>query len=236
MFLSNIAKILIVAFFACVLFQACGGSQSNSNKDLSLAGRDASKFPFPTKEPEVYQGEFVIGDGKTEDKYFVARNGEKWRFDFTRDGEPWITQMNSGDVYFIDHTKKTYSTLPSSQMEKFDAGYFNSLTWGFFRGANYIDYDEVARENGVIKFKARTLKDSKTDIVVAIDEKSEMMVRQEITSTQDRDADGKPITYIYEVRNLKFETDANVFEIPSGYRKAASIENAPLKTTRPSEK
>lgn len=232
MFLSN-PKISVIAVAVIgLLIQGCGGSQTNSNR--AFAPPDAKRFPFPTKEPEVYQGDFVVGDGTTEQHYFVARDGENWRFDIKRDGTPWISQIRRrGTVYFVDHEKRVYSTLASSQEEQFDGGYFNSLTWGFFRGANYIEYDEAGRDGNLVKYKARTLRSSKSDVTVTIDEKTGVMVRQEIA---DKPVGNEtPVTYFYEVRNLQLETDDSVFDLPTGYSRVASLDYVPRRTKRPGE-
>lgn len=233
MFLSNRHKsVLLIICIACLL-QACGGSQTNSS-NKAFAPTDGKRFPFPTKEPEVYQGDFVVGDGRSEQKYFVARNGENWRFDIWRDGELWISQIrDGGKVYFVDHEKKVYSQLSSAQSQEFDGGYFNSLTWGFFRGANYIEYEEAGRGDGLIKYKARMLKNSKSDVTVTIDERSGIMMRQEIADKPV--GNESPITYFYEVRNLKLETESGIFDLPSGYSRVASLDYVPRKTKRPGE-
>lgn len=232
MFLSNPKRFLLVIALFALLIQACGDSQTNSNK--AVLQPNGKRFPFPTKEPEIYQGDFVVGDGQTEQQYFVARDGENWRFDIKRDGEAWISQIrNSGKVYFVDHAKKVYSTLPDSQIGDFDRGYFNSLTWGFFRGANYIEYDEAGRDGGLIKYKARTLKNSKSDVTITIDERSGIMIRQEIADKQV--ANETPVVYFYEVRNLKLEADDALFDLPSGYSRVASLDYVPRKIKRPGE-
>lgn len=232
MFLSNRKLSLLSIALITILLQACGGDvRDNSNKAFVPA--DGKRFPFPTKEPEVYQGDFVVGDGTTEQQYLVARDGENWRFDIQRDGAPWISQIrDGGTVYFVDHTKKVYSTFSSAQaQQEFDGGYFNSLTWGFFRGANYIDYDEAGRDGNLIKYKARMLKNSKSDVTVTIDERSGIMIRQEIADKPQ--ANVTPVTYFYEVRNLKLETDDGVFDLPSGYSRVASLDYVPRKINRP---
>jgi hypothetical protein len=211
--------LFIIAFL--LLLQGCGSTQTRTNKDISLGGDATQRFPFPTKEPEVYQGDFVVGNGVTEEQYFVARKGDKWRFDIRRDNALSTTQLRSDKVYSIDHTKKTYAVLPYAQEKDFDANYLNNLTWGFFRGANYIDYEEVGRGGGQIKYRAKTYKDSKAEVLITIDEATGIMVRQEITGQKDKTEQGSPANYIYEVRNLKTDVDDSVFEIPTGYRQVS---------------
>lgn len=227
MFLSNTRKLLLLLSFLALLLQACGSSRPGSNRDTSTAGTSPERFPFPTKEPAVYQGEFVVSDGSSEERYFVARKEDKWRFDIYRDGVPRTTQVRSDKVYLIDHAKKTYAVQVYADPKDFDTGYFNSLSLQFFRGANYIDFEEVARDGNLVKYKAKTLKDSKSDVLVTIDEPTGIMVRQEIASQRERTADGSPVNYVFEVRNLKLDVDDSVFEIPAGFRQVGHLEDLP---------
>jgi hypothetical protein len=216
MFLSNPRLFFVLAVFFALILQGCGSPQSNENKFVSLIDESANRFPFPTREPEVYQGDFVVGNGVSEEQYFVARKGDKWRFDVIRNNAPWVTQLRADKVYFIDHTKKTYTVEPDTV--QFDPSYFNTLTWGFFRGANYLEFEEVEHGGGLIKYKAKTYKDSRSDILITIDEATGIMVRQDITSEKERMEQGSFVKYIYEVRNLRVDVDDSVFEIPAGFR------------------
>ncbi len=220
MFLSNPHKSFLLAIAFVTLFQACGPSQTNEKKGVSSRDETAKRSPFPTKEPQVYQGDFVAGNGSDEGKYFIARKGDKWRFDEQVDGAPSLSQLRSGRVYFIDHAKKTYTLAPYADEEDFDTNYFNSLTWGFFRGANYLEYEEIERGDGLTKYKAKTYKDTRSDVFVTIDDATGIMVRQELPGKKDEIEQGKPANYIYEVRNLKLDVDDSVFDLPAGYKRA----------------
>lgn len=218
MLLSNPRKSLLLVGLFALFLQACGSSSSNT-KPAPTPG-ETSRFPFPTKEPDVYQGDLAVGDGATEQQYFVARKGEKWRFDIMKDGVVWTTQLRSDRVYFIDHVKKTYSMAADGASNDFDTSYFNTLSWGFFRGADYLDYEEIGRDGKLIRYKARMRKDAKSEVIVTIDEATGLMLRQEITGQRDAAAQGAPPGFIYEVRNLKLDVDDSVFEIPGGYKQA----------------
>ena len=221
MFLSNPRKSILLIALVAALVSACGSRPAGPGGAVSPVDPTSKRFPFPTKEPQEYQGYFVISDGTSETQYFVARKGDKWRFDIGDSGSPKTTQVRTDKVYLIDHPNRTYAIEAFADVEDFDTSYFNSLTWGFFRGANYIDYEETGRRGNFINYKAKTLKDRKNDVVISVDATTGMMMRQEITSDKDRDSKGAPIRYTYEVRDLKLEVDDSVFEIPSGYRSTA---------------
>lgn len=233
MFLSNTRKSflisLVCALVCLVFFQACGSQQANENAPISLSGQTKSKFPFPTKEPEVYQGDLVIGNGTSEQRYFVARKGDKWRFDIFRDNAVWVTELWADNLYFINHREKTYTIDQNANQKDYDPAYLNSLTWGFFRGSNYLEFEELERGAGVVKYKAKTYKDSKSEVLVTIDEATGIMVRQEITDEKGRMEQGSYVDYVYEVRDLKTDVDDSVFAVPAGYTKAARDQsrNAP---------
>lgn len=218
MFLSNARRSILALALAAALLTACGSKPSSIGGGISAADKSSERFPFPTKEPQEYQGKFVVGDGTSEQQYFVARNADKWRFDIIQNNSPRTTQLRSDKVYLIDHGNRSYAVEAFADLEDFDTSYFNSLTWGFFRGANYIEYEETARNGDLVSYKAKTLKDRKNDVLITVDTKTGIMTRQEITSDKDRDAQGAPIRYVYEVRDLKLEADSTLFEIPSGYR------------------
>jgi len=223
MFLSTPLKTILAIAIVAVLVQACGSKPAGTSGGSAPGDPASERFPFPTKEPQEYQGNFVVSDGSSEQSYFVARKGDKWRFDINNNGSPRTTQVRTDKVYLIDHTNRTYAVEAFADLEDFNSTYFNSLTWGFFRGANYIEYEETGRNGNLISYKARTLKDRKNDVLITVDATTGIMMRQEITSDKDRDAKGGPIRYSYEVRDLNLEVDDSVFELPAGYRSKRSL-------------
>lgn len=228
MFLSKSRRTLLFPAIFALLVQGCGSNAPTRNNTASPAGpRNASK-PFPTKEPTVFQGDLIVSNGTNEERYFVARDNDNWRFDTYRDGLPSLTQLRSDKVYTIDHSRRAYAVEVYADLKDFDTSYFNALSWYFFRGANYIDFTEAGRDGTLVRYKARMLKDSKNDVSITIDETTGIMVRQEITSQKERNAEGAPVVYVFEVRDLNLDVDDSVFEIPSGYSRTGNIEPIPL--------
>ena len=213
MFLSNPRKsFLLLVFFASIL-QACGGPQTAQNKDISLTGDTKSEFPFSTREPEVYQGDLVTTSGEGQDHYFVARKGDKWRYDIFRGADIAMSQIRSDKLYGIDHRKKTYWEIPEQRAA---GGDINDITRNFFRGHEYHNFDEIGRDGTLIKYKVRDAGDSKGDVIITIDTASGVIVKHEFMSRVKQQPD-----FVYEVRNLKMEVDDSVFVLPAGYQKVA---------------
>jgi len=211
MFLSNLPRpfLLLIAF--TLVIQACGSSQTNENKEVSLTGESSSEFPFTVKEPDVYQTDVVVTAGGVETRWTVARNSEKWRYDIYAGAAMSVSQIRSDKLYYIDHRKKTYWEMS----EKPGTGEISDIARSFFRGYEHNDFDETGREGNIIKYKVRPIDKRPGSILISIDTASGMMVKQEFLA-----ADGG-VQYVYELRNLKLSVDDSTFAMPPDYRKVA---------------
>lgn len=210
MFLSNPVKSFLLAAFFLTFIQACGSSPGNENRPILPVSETKSEYPFSTKEPEIYQGEFVINSGETESLWFIARKNEKWRFDIFRGSDKWLSKLVTDRSYTIDHRRMVYAA---------DAGNtdaFDGIKENFFNGKEYREFDDLGLEGNLRKFKIREDASRKGEITIYIDEPSGMIVKQEFVGQSE--ASGTPIKYVYEIRNLKLNVDDSVFAIPSGYR------------------
>ncbi len=225
MFLSNSRKFFLLVSICAVIFQSCGSSQTGENKDVSLATESKNKFPFSTREPDVFQGDLIMSSGKTEDHWFVARKGDKWRYDIFRGAERWISQIRSDKLYTVDHSKKVYWEMPGQGNSSRDGGNPNDPARNFFRGEEHREFDEVARENGLVKYKVRETDQTADETLIYIDAASGIMVEQEFTAKKGPNDAQPPLSFVYAVRNLKMDVDDGVFDLPPGYKKIAAPEN-----------
>ena len=224
MFLSNPCLFFLLFVPCLLLFQACGASPTNDNRTVSVNGI-SSDFPFSTREPEVYQGDFIFRHGQVEDKWFVARKGGFGRLDFFENGELSHSRITADNIYFIDHKRKVYFVPEEDKalrLPQFDS--FGDMAHSFFLGKEYREFDEIERANGIVKYKVKKTAGSKDEILISIDETSGLMVRQEFASSDERDKNGSQPALVYEVINLKTVVDDSVFSVPVGYRKVARDE------------
>ncbi len=214
MFLSNPRPFFLLTISCVIFFQACGSSQSNVNSPVSLPGETKSEFPFPTKEPEVYQGDFVIGDrdGERINYHHIARKGDKWLIDYYHYNEPGVTWLHTDKLYYIDHKKKLF-TINEGSYPALDDETFN-----FFKGKEYREFDEIGREGNLIIYGVRESDASKGAILIYIDPANGMIMKQEFKSRNESGV-GFHLDYVYEVKNLTFEVDDGLFAIPEDYRK-----------------
>lgn len=211
--LSNSRKYFLLAAFLPLFFQACGSTATNDNKPADIKIETNSEFPFPVKEPEVYQAELVVTGGGIESRWFIARNGEKSRFDtFAGDG-PAFSQIRNGKRFLVDHQKKIYT---EADKEIGTVGGYDELAANFFRAKEYREFEDLGLEGKLRKFKVKETTSGKTSILIYIDEASGLMVKQEFVDPVD--ATGQQAKVTCELRNVKLEADEAVFAIPAGYK------------------
>jgi hypothetical protein len=220
MVLSNPRPFFLLAALCGLFFQACGRAPADSNKPIVPPDQVKSEFPFPTREPDIYQADIFTSDGRVESRVFVARKGTKWRYDHFAGGRPSRSMIFNGQLVRVDHVRKTYYAEPAGPAS--DAADLDPAAFNLFRGRDYRQIEEVGRSDGLITYKARDAKDLKTEILLTFDEASGLIVREEF---KDRTEDAAG--FLFELRNLKTDVDDSVFETPAGYRSVARDELIP---------
>lgn len=216
MFLSNLLKFFLLTCFFVPFLQACSSSAGNENRPVSLNIESKSEFPFSTKEPEVYQGDFVVTTAGTEKKWFIARKNEMSRFDRFDGNNLVTTELITDKVYEIDHQRKVYMEIAGNL-----GGSVSDLGLDtFFRGKEFREFDDLGTERNLKKFRVRS-EPAGGEVFIYIDPAIGMIVKQEFTSKSDA---MPSVEFTYEIRNPKLDVDDGIFQLPAGYRKVSLSE------------
>jgi hypothetical protein len=208
-----------VLVFACWLLaiMGCGGRAIDIGNVGEQAGRRASKFPFEVREPDVYQGEFTLTHGAAVDRWFRARNGERWRLERLVDGRPRRTHIRNGDLYVIDHEKRVYAIQESQNSPP---AYPSLSPHELFAGF-VASFEELGSEGAVTRYRLKRRTEAVEEVTLHYDTEKKMIVRQERTDITNG---GRLVTSIFEIRDLKLEAHDELFAIPHGYRQISWAE------------
>jgi hypothetical protein len=227
MMLSKFA-IVSVFVFCAGLVAGCGSPPAkNTAANANVANQPTNKPPFSTKEPEVYQGEFVMGMPDGQKKYFIAKKGGNWRIDFFDDNKKDWSQLRSDKLYFIDHKRKVYAAEPSDVGTTVESPYFTSILSGFFKGTEYRQYDDLGRDGNLKKYRVKDPQRSQDEIVLYVDEATGMVVKQEYGAYNEMDGQKSTAKYTYEIKNLNLNVDDSEFQIPDGYKEISWQQYSP---------
>lgn len=220
MFLSNLHRYFLLLILIASISQACCGTPSNTSANANIVELK-SEFPFSTKEPEAYQGDFVVTIGANEEHFFRARKGERSRIDIFKGGEIHFTQIITDKTFTIDTVRKIYTEDLITTGAVHAAPVFDA-TNGFFSGKEYIAFEEIGRDGNITKYRVKNTDPGKSEILVSVDTASGLVVRQEFVAQPSEG--GMQANVIFEIRNLKLEVDDNVFQLPAGFRKVSKEE------------
>lgn len=222
MFLSNLNRYFLLLILIAPISQACSGTPSNTNTDKPNIGELKSEFPFSTKEPESYQGDFFVTIGSAEEHFFRARKGERSRIDFFKNGLISVTQIVADKTYTIDPTRKVF-TEDALAAEALNAVPVFDSTNGFFAGKEFTAFEEIGREGSMTRYRVKSADPAKGEIIVSVDTISGLMIRQEFLAPNGENSE-KAANVIFEIRNLSLDVDDSVFQLPAGMRKVTKEE------------
>jgi hypothetical protein len=224
----SLSKLLIFFAFAAFI-SGCGQAPANKTNSASPIPVDrlaTSEFPFTTKEPEVYQGDFYAGGDEYQNHWFVARNRDKWRVDFYKDNNKDWSQIKTDQVYYVDHKRKIYAIEPYAEKGAVQSTYFSTLLSGFFKDKQYRKFEDLGSEGNLKKYKVQE-DNSQDQLILYVDEPSKMVVKQEFLALNEANGTASSAKYTYEIKNFKTEAPDDMFEMPAGYKSVEWTQYAP---------
>jgi hypothetical protein len=209
----------------------CGKKEPAPGEALAPPATIVNALPFSTKEPAVYQAELVISfpggdteDSVTEQKYFIAKDGETRRIDYELSDKDILSMLEKPDG-------KTLVLLPQKKCSLEEAGQpagsqpgdslRESLTTGWLAEKIPSNFTALGKEelNGKlldkyqVHFEKRGSVESQSEALVWVDAELGMPVKTELYTVKNDRQSNKVIT---ELRNVKLGVDPGVFDPPPG--------------------
>ena len=212
MLLSTPVKICVAALCLSPIFAGCSLWRSNDNTASFAASQSRNELPFATREPDVFQCEFVIRTGETERRITLARDGLRRRIDYDTGTDEHRAVLITSKEYLLYFKPKRYEERELSG----GGGSGDSLLSHLLHMRDFTEFEEVKRDGSVVQFRARINESDSSDVIVFFDEAIGLPVKQEHYSLE---GDKRTLRYSVELRNFRKEVDPGVFEIPAGFRK-----------------
>lgn len=177
-----------------------------------------SDIPFSNTEPKIFQAEFVVTANGATDKTFAARNGENRRFDYNLGEKKQfsLVQIADGKDFVMLADKKIYAESSGDSEVSNTDNPFDFLTTEWLNQKADVKFEKTGAENNLVRYRAILGESGKSEAVIWVDEKINLPVRQEFYSTY---GEQKTVNFTFEIKNFKFQTNANLFEIPKDFKK-----------------
>ena len=203
----------------CSFFRGESGA-GNASPTPFAAEEIKSAIPFSTKEPETYQTEIVVTANGVEDKIFTARNGERRLtvFNFQTESETRVLHLADGQSFLIAPGRKIYAPRESVSESESANDFLTAELLNQKTGANF---ERLGAESGFMKYRVHLDETANSEIIVSVDEKIGLPVKQEFYSTRD----GQQIlTSTVELRNFNLQAEEKFFEVPKNFQKVSTKE------------
>lgn len=217
----------IKIFFVCCLLlcQSCAFWQSKTEAPTLPAPLSAeelkSEIPFSTKEPERFQTEIVIRvAGGAEEKFFAAKNETNRLivFDYQENDETAVLQTGENQKISIAHSRKIYAESQPGGTDSQSDSLIDFLTADLLNRKRAANFEALGAENNLAKYRVRLDGAQKSEIIIYVDEKIGLPVKQEFYSA---DGEQKKLTLTVELKNFSLQPETSVFELPKDYRKVS---------------
>lgn len=224
MFSSKAFKFFLASLIASMIFSACNfwqtadSEETNANKFTAEELR--SEIPFENKEPENFQAEIVvstfINGEKLERITKAARSQAKIRYDFSN-GISFL-QTGENEKFLLQIDKKIYAQNAGGANDSATGETLKDfLTTEWLNEKRDVKFENLGAENGLAKYRISGENNS-SEIIIYVDENLKFPVKQEFYSVN---GEQKTLVSAIEIKNLKLEANATLFDLPKDFKKVS---------------
>lgn len=212
-FYALLALILLTAP-ACRFWQTSG--TGTPAPTTFSADELKSETPFSTKEPDNFQAEIVVTANAVESRSLTAKNGANRRYDYRYGEKNQLTVLQTDKNYLVLPAKKIYAEdSPQSTISAPD-DWQDFLSKEWLNAKTPAKFEKLETIDNITKYRVVPGENADSEIFVYSDEKLGMPVKQEFYSTN---GEQKTLNFTVEIKNLKLQTDDNLFAIPADFKK-----------------
>lgn len=218
MFLSNPAKSFPAYILLLLATTGCGFLQTSENKQPTQLPVIKSRVPFATKEPENFQCEIVVTTGETTRRTRLARIGSRRRIDFDFGERNQRAVLNNDKEYLIGADDKIYAEKTAKVGAASTDAQFSELTSELLNRGERAQFEEIGREQSIIRYKVRLEDGKSNEIIIYFDELIGMPVKQEFFALNGEE---RTLQYAVELLNFRTDVDESLFAIPAEFQKVS---------------
>ena len=179
-----------------------------------------SEIPFAAAEPAVFQAEIVITANETERKIFTARNGVNRRTDYNFGAENQVSNLQTDKNYLILPKQKIYAENATSENSAAVDDWTLFLTTEWLNAKTSAKFEKLETINNITKYRVLLDESEVSETLIYFDEANKIVIKQEYYSIN---GEQKTLNFTFEIRNLKLQTNENLFAVPTDF-KQISIE------------
>jgi hypothetical protein len=206
--------VVVISLIAFAL-AAC----STPDTAVNTIAAAATEPPFKNEEPEKYQT-YIVQTTPTETvRFFVARDGAKWRVDSAYGAPGQTTALHTNKDYVLAHSAETYSAYEQSHGYDERPNMIEEITYGMINERENAVYEKIGSSDGILKYKYVDGKGR--ECIVSYDKVKGLPVTKELFTNS---GDTKALQMSISLEGFSTEVDQSNFELPKGFRRVTPQE------------
>ena len=163
----------------------------------------------------------VVTASETERRTFIARNGANHRWDFNFGAKNQLTNLQTDKNYLLFPDKKIYTEKSAGYPAATNNDWTEFLTTRWLSEKTEAKFEKLESADNLTKYRVQMVESPAAEIFVYVDETHGLPVKQEFYSIA---GEPKSLTYSFELKNLKLQTDAALFAVPADFRLVSTEE------------
>ncbi len=223
----NMLQIKSIKFAFVILSAIFVAGCSPPESAIPQSSAQPTEPPFSNEEPGRYQTFIVQTMADEADKFFVARDGDKWRIDSAYGTPGQTATLHTDKDYILAFIAKAYSEMETAHGFDERPNMVQEISHGLLNSREQASYEKIDSANSLTNYR---YKDAKAkEVVLTFDEAKRVPVKKEIfgivggTRTLE-----KGIT----LEGFTTEVDPGHFKIPEDFKKVSAAEMKKILTAK----
>ncbi|MFT3743840.1 MAG: hypothetical protein QM785_06045 [Pyrinomonadaceae bacterium] len=212
------AAALVLAAILGFVFQGCRTVSTGENTERNAAGAVMTEPPFKNAEPEKYQTEVWQTTSTGVEKYFIIRDGGKWRIDSAYGAPEQVSSLHTDKDYVASMAAKSVAEYPAAHGFDERERMVTDISFGLLNSREKAAYEKLTTENGITKYRIPPTGPKNIETVIYFDEKLGLPIKKELFRNDG--ANRLPDRTI-EMKDFKTEIDPTLFAFPKDFKKVS---------------
>jgi hypothetical protein len=211
---KSIISVVVISLIAFAL-AAC----STPDTALNTIPAAPTQPPFKNEEPEKYQT-YIVQTTPTETvRFFVARDGARWRVDSAYGAPGQTTSLHTDKEYVLAHSAKTYSEYEESHGYDQRPNMIEEISHGMINGRENAVYEKIGGSDRIVKYKYVDRKGRES--IVSYDEVKGLPVTKEFFTMG---GGTKTLQLSISLEGFSTEVDQSNFALPKDFKRVTPQE------------
>lgn len=213
---KNLNRSLLLVVFSALFVASCSIVQTGNI--VGPNDKPKTDAPYSNAEPEKYQTEIWQTTAGGTEKFFAARNGDKWRIDSAYGAPDQVTSLHTDKDYVLSFATKVYAEYPVGHGFDERQGMVDEISMGMLNSKAKGSFEKTKSDGGLTIYRVVSDVDKGKESTITFDERLGLPVKKEIYKANEA---GRTVDMTVTLSGFKTDVDDGLFVLPKGFKKVS---------------